>query len=251
MPGRVQDRVALVTGAARGLGEAIARRLAEEGALLALVDQNEADLQALAQTFEKEGVPVLPIRGDVSSSADVDGAVARTVERFGRLEILVNNAGINRDARLERMGDDQWDAVLQVDLTGPFLFVRAAAEPMASQRYGRIVNISSLSAWGNFGQANYAAAKAGLIGLTRTLAIELARHQITANAIAPGWIDTPMTRAVPPEIVERMVKAVRLGRAGAPRDVANLALFLASDEASYITGQTITICGGLSVGINI
>ncbi|MCC7104590.1 MAG: SDR family oxidoreductase, partial [Chloroflexi bacterium] len=197
MAGRMQDRVALVTGAGRGIGEAIASRLAEEGARLVVFDLEQGAVDALARRLEASGAPALAVAGDASSTADAERAVGLAVERFGRLDILVNNAGINRDAQLGKMTDEQWDVVLDVDLKGPFLFARAAAVPMRAQQYGRIVSLSSSSWLGNFGQANYAAAKAGLIGLTRTLAVELARHQITANAICPGWIDTPMTRGVP------------------------------------------------------
>jgi 3-oxoacyl-[acyl-carrier protein] reductase/2-hydroxycyclohexanecarboxyl-CoA dehydrogenase len=243
--------VALVTGAGRGIGEAIASRLAEEGARLVVFDLEQGAVEALAQRFEAGGTQALAVAGDAASTADAERAVSLAVERFGRLDILVNNAGINRDAQLGKMTDEQWDAVLDVDLKGPFLFARAAAVPMRVQQYGRIVSMSSSSWLGNFGQANYAAAKAGLIGLTRTLAVELARHQITANAICPGWIDTPMTRGVPDAVADRVISNIRLGRAGQPRDVANLVLFLASDEAAYITGQHITICGGLTVGMHV
>lgn len=251
MTGRLDNRVALVTGAAGGIGEAIAFRFAEEGARLALFDLRAEGVQQLAERIASGGGQALALSGDVANAEHARAAVRQTVARFGRLDVLVNNAGLNRDARLTRMTEAEWDVVLAVDLKGPFLFAQAAAEPMIAQQYGRIINISSISAWGNYGQANYSAAKAGLIGLTRTLAVELARHRITANAVAPGWIDTPMTRAVPPEVAERVLKAIRLGGVGQPRDVANVVLFLASDEASYVTGQTIVVDGGLTVGLNV
>jgi NAD(P)-dependent dehydrogenase (short-subunit alcohol dehydrogenase family) len=238
---RLQDKIAIVTGAGRGIGEGIARKLAEEGATVACADINEADARRVGESL---GGRAIGLRLDVSNSADCDALVKQVHEKFGRIDILVNNAGINRDAMLHKMTDEQWHQVIAVDLSGVFFMTRAASRIMRAAGSGRIVNISSASWLGNIGQANYAAAKAGVVGLSRTAAKELARSQVTVNAICPGFIDTEMTRAIPDAIREQQVAKIPLGHAGQPADVAAVVAFLASDEAGYITGEVINVGGG-------
>jgi NAD(P)-dependent dehydrogenase (short-subunit alcohol dehydrogenase family) len=234
-------RVAIVTGAGRGIGEGIARRLAQDGAIAMCADVNEADATRVASSLTPVGVGM---RLDVSNAAQCDALVALVHERHGRLDILVNNAGINRDAMLHKMTDEQWQQVIAVDLSGVFYMTRAASRIMRAAGSGRIVNISSASWMGNIGQANYAAAKAGVVGLSRTAAKELARSQVTVNAICPGFIDTVMTRGIPDAIREQQLAKIPLGRAGQPADVAAVVAFLASDEAGYVTGEVINVGGG-------
>jgi NAD(P)-dependent dehydrogenase (short-subunit alcohol dehydrogenase family) len=235
------DRVAIVTGAGRGIGEGIARKLAHDGAIVICADVNESDATSVASSLSANAMGV---RLDVSNAAECDAAVTAAHERYARLDILVNNAGINRDAMLHKMTDEQWHQVIDVDLSGVFFMTRAASRIMRAAGSGRIVNISSASWMGNIGQANYAAAKAGVVGLSRTAAKELARSQVTVNAICPGFIDTAMTRGIPDAIREQQVAKIPLGRAGQPADVAALVAFLASDEAGYITGEVINVGGG-------
>ena len=234
-------KVAIVTGAGRGIGEGIARKLAKDGAIVVCADVNETDATSVASSLSPAGIGV---RLDVSIASECDAAVQNVHGRYGRLDILVNNAGINRDAMLHKMTDEQWHQVIAVDLTGVFFMTRAASRIMRSAGSGRIVNISSASWMGNIGQANYAAAKAGVVGLGRTAAKELARFQVTVNAICPGFIDTVMTRSIPDVIRQQQVAKIPLGRAGEPADVAALVAFLASDEAGYITGEVINVGGG-------
>jgi 3-oxoacyl-[acyl-carrier protein] reductase/2-hydroxycyclohexanecarboxyl-CoA dehydrogenase len=234
-------KVAIVTGAGRGIGEGIARRLAQDGAIVVCADVNETDASSVASSLNPAG---LGVRLDVSKSEECDAVVTSTQERYGRLDILVNNAGINRDAMLHKMTDEQWHQVIAVDLSGVFFMTRAASRIMRAAGSGRIVNISSASWMGNIGQANYAAAKAGVVGLSRTASKELARSQVTVNAICPGFIDTVMTRGIPDAIREQQVARIPLGRMGQPADVAAVVAFLASDEAGYVTGEVINVGGG-------
>jgi len=238
---RLEGKIAIVTGAGRGIGEGIARKLALEGATVVCADVNEPDATRVAAEC---GRGAIGLRLDVTSSADCDALVGTVQARFNRVDILVNNAGINRDAMLHKMTDDQWAQVLAVDLSGVFYMTRAASRLMRTAGSGRIVNIASASWMGNVGQANYAAAKAGVVGLTRTAAKELARSQVTANAICPGFIDTQMTRGIPDAIREQQVAKIPLGRMGQPADVAAVVAFLASDEAGYVTGEVINVGGG-------
>ena len=194
------------------------------------------------------GRRALVVKTDVSKKDSVQAMVDQTLQEFGRLDILVNNAGITRDALLHKMTEEQWDAVIAVNLKGVFLCSQAASRPMVEQQYGKIINISSRGMLGNIGQANYSASKAGVAGLTRTLALELARYNINVNAVAPGFIDTPMTQAIPDKVKEKFISSIPLRRIGQPRDIANVVAFLATEEASYVTGQVIFVCGGRSIG---
>ena len=238
---RLENKVAVVTGAGRGIGEGVALKLAEEGALVVCTDIDEQAASAVAQRC---GRGAWAHHLNVTNSAQCDQLVEAVVQRQGRLDVLVNNAGITRDAMLHKMTDEQWDEVLSVDLSGEFFMTRAASRVMRNARAGRIVNIASASWMGNMGQANYAAAKAGVVGLTRTAAKELARYQVTANSICPGFIDTAMTRGIPEQIREQQLAKIPLGRAGQAADVAAVVAFLASDEAGYITGEVINVGGG-------
>jgi 3-oxoacyl-[acyl-carrier protein] reductase len=248
---RLKDRTALVTGAARGIGRATARRFAQEGATVCLADMNAALLEATVAELAGEGLAVSGAALDVTNSAQVDAVVDQVAERFGRLDILVNNAGILRDNLLFKMTDDDWRQVLDTHLMGTFLCSRAAQKFMVRRKYGRIVNVSSTSALGNRGQTNYSAAKAGLQGLTKTLAIELGKFGITCNAVAPGFIETDMTRATAERVgvpfekfVEMAANEAPVGRTGKPEDVAAAILFLASEEAGFVSGQVLYVAGG-------
>lgn len=249
--GRLEGRVAFITGAGRGIGAATALRMAEEGARVVLADVDAAGCQQVAAELDRLGSEGLVIPCDVAEHAMVQAAVDQTVQHFGRLDILVNNAGVLRDNLLFKMSEEDWNTVMNVHLKGAFLCSRAAQSHMVKQGYGRIISLSSSSALGNRGQANYSAAKAGLQGFTRTLAIELGKFGITANAVAPGFIDTEMTRATarrlglePQQMMAEAAKQIPVGRVGQPRDVANVICFLASDEASFVNGQIIYVAGG-------
>jgi 3-oxoacyl-[acyl-carrier protein] reductase len=241
-------QVAIVTGAAKGLGRAIAVTLARSGAKVACIDINAESLAETVKSIRDAGGTAEPIACDVTDSQRVGAVVDEVVKLWGGLQILVNNAGITRDNMIMRMKDEQWDAVININLKGTFLFIRAAAKPMMKGRQGRIINISSVSGlMGNPGQANYSASKAGVIGLTRTVSRELAGRNITINDVAPGFIATDMTSALGEEILQEVRKQIPLGRLGDPQDVADAVLFLASDAASFITGHILTVDGGLTV----
>lgn len=244
----LSGRVALVTGAGRGLGRAIARSLGAAGAEVACVDIDAGALAETADAIRNAGSRAETFTCDVTDSARVNEVVDQVVKQMGRLDILVNNAGITRDGMVMRMKDDQWDAVVAINLRGTFLFTRAVARPMMKARAGRIVNIASISGlMGNPGQANYSASKAGVIGFTRTVARELASRNITVNAVAPGFIATEMTAKLGEDILSQVQKEIPLGRLGEPQDVADAVLYLASDAAGFITGHVLTVDGGLSV----
>jgi 3-oxoacyl-[acyl-carrier protein] reductase len=246
---RLKDKVAIVTGSGRGIGEGIALRFAEEGAKVVVNDVNEADVRRTVEAIKSKGGQAVGVVGSVTAREVTQKMVDTAVKEFGTLDILINNAGITRDAMLHKMTDEQWDQVIDVNLKGVFLCTQCAARVMREKGHGKIVNISSTSWRGNPGQLNYSATKAGVIGMTKTAAKELAPKGINVNVIAPGMIWTDMIKAMPPAIVERMEKSlafiVPLNRKGAPQDIANLALFLASDESSFITGQLIHCDGGM------
>jgi 3-oxoacyl-[acyl-carrier protein] reductase len=240
-------RTALVTGASRGIGRAIALRLAAGGANLVInYNAREDAAEAVAEQVRAAGREALVVQADVSKASDVDRLMAATLERFTRLDILVNNAGITRDTLLMRMGEDDWDSVISTNLKSAFLVTRAAMRPMLRQRGGRIVNITSISGvMGNAGQANYSASKAGMIGLTKSTAREVASRNITCNAVAAGVIDTEIWQGVPEAAITALLQMVPAGRKGTPEDVASAVAFLASDAAAYITGQVLNVDGGL------
>ena len=239
-------RVAIVTGGSRGIGLASARLLAEGGASVVVSGRDAARLEAATRELEATGAAVLGVAADAVRREDVERLVEAARERFGRLDVLVNNAGMTRDQLLVRMKDDDWDQVLATNLRGVFLMTRAVGKVMMRQRSGRIINISSTAgAMGNAGQVNYSAAKAGVIGLTKAAARELAHWNILVNAVAPGLIETDMTASLPAEAREALLGQVPLKRIGVARDVAEVVRFLAGDGAAYITGQTIHVNGGL------
>ena len=244
---RFENQVAVVTGAGRGIGHAIAVRLAREGARVASVSRTEANARKTADeinTTRADAAKAYPV--DVADPGVVRKAAAQILEDFGRVDILVNNAGVTRDGLSMRMSLDDWDTVLNTNLKGAFTFSQAVMRPMIKQRSGRIINISSIAGLtGNAGQANYAASKAGLIGLTKTLARELASRGITVNAVAPGLIETDMTTVLSDEVRQAILQKVPLGKLGDPEDIAGAVAFLASAEAKYITGQVLTVDGGM------
>jgi 3-oxoacyl-[acyl-carrier protein] reductase len=245
----LEGRGALVTGGGRGIGRAIALRLGRMGAAVAVnYRADDAAARQVVAAIEGEGGRAIALQGDVSASGVADGLVKQTAEAFGKIDVLVNNAGIIRDTLLVRMSDEDWDAVLQTNLRGAFLCTRAALRPMLRQRWGRIVNVSSVSGLlGNAGQANYAAAKAGLLGLTKTTAREAAGRNVTANAIAPGFITTELTAGLPDKVKEQILAQIPQGRFGEPDDVAEAVGFLVSDAAAYITGQVLAVDGGIAM----
>jgi 3-oxoacyl-[acyl-carrier protein] reductase len=245
----LKDRVALVTGASQGIGRATALALSSAGARVIAAARNRQKLDALAQEIAAAGGQALAVTMDVADAEQVKAGFKQGIEKFGRLDILVNNAAVTRDALSLRMKLDDWESVLRTNLTGAHLCIQQALAVMVRQRCGRIINISSVVAeTGNAGQANYVAAKAGLIGLTRAIATEVASRSITVNAIAPGFIATPMTGPLPDPVKEAMLARIPLGRMGQDCEVAAAVVFLASDEAAYITGHVLDVNGGMRMG---
>lgn len=243
----LQKKVAVVTGAAQGLGKEIANTFASLGAAVVISDINEEALQETKIEFMEKGYDVSVYVCNVGNPHEAKALIQYTIEAYGAVHILVNNAGITRDGMLHKMEHSAWEQVLNVNLTGVFNCIQPALLHMREQKYGRIINISSVSWQGNIGQANYAGAKAGVIGLTKTAAKEAGAFGITCNAICPGFMDTSMTKTIPDKVKEKMIGAIPTGRIGTPQDVAHAAAFLASDFASYITGEVINVSGGLQV----
>lgn len=243
---RLAEKAAIVTGSTRGLGRAIAEQLAVEGAKVAVCGRRLSDAEAVATAIESAGGTAVPYQCDVSSTDDVQRLVTGALEQFGRIDILVNNAGITRDTLLMRMSEDDWDQVMDVNAKGMFRFTKAVLRPMLKQRSGRIINVASVVGLsGNAGQCNYAAAKAAVVGFTKSLAREVASRGITVNAVAPGYIETDMTDALSDEQKASLLESIPLGEIGRPSDIAHAVAFLASDEARYITGHTLVVDGGL------
>ncbi len=243
----LKDKVAFITGASRGIGNAIATVLAKSGADIAGIDLNIDELKsAMKRVEDTTGRRVITVQADVGDSGSVERAVEEAIKVFGRIDILVNNAGITRDNIVLRMKDDEWDRVIRTNLTGTYHCTKAVIRGMIKNRRGRIISIASVvGVMGNAGQANYAASKAGIIGFTKSVAREYANRGITANAIAPGFIETDMTKVLTEEVRNTLISQIPMGRLGSPEDIANVVEFLASDEATYITGQVIHVNGGM------
>jgi (2S)-[(R)-hydroxy(phenyl)methyl]-succinyl-CoA dehydrogenase BbsD subunit len=244
----VKDRVAIVTGSGQGIGEGIARALAEAGARVVVNDLVPEKVENVVADLKASGFEATGRVADVATADGADGLVSAALDAHGRVDILVNNVGMARDGWLAKMSEEDWDTVLAVNLKSQFLCCRAVAPHMMEQKSGRIINISSRACLGGPGQANYAASKGAVISLTRTLALEMARYGITANCIAPALVDTPLFRGLKEDVQERLVKTIPAGRVGTPDDIGNAVLFLAADESSYVTGQTLYVCGGRSLG---
>ena len=242
----LKGQTAVVTGGARGIGKEIALSLARDGANIVIADLMTKQSEETAEEIKKLNCKALIQKVDVSKTADVEDMIKNTIDEFKALDILINNAGVTRDTLIVRMKEEDWDFVLKVNLTGTFNCTKAAAKYMMKQRKGKIVNIASIvGAMGNAGQANYSASKAGIIGLTKTSARELASRNITVNAVAPGFIDTEMTRSLNENIKQQLKEQIPMGKLGRPEDIANCIKFLVSDDASYITGQVVHVNGGM------
>jgi 3-oxoacyl-[acyl-carrier protein] reductase len=249
MLSRLEEKVAIVTGGGRGIGLAIATVLAERGASVVVSDRDAGTAEHAVTELVSKGKRAIAVAADVASAADVKNLVTTTIAHWGRVDILVNNAGITRDNLLLRMKDEDWDAVISVNLKGVYHCIKAVLPAMSKQRSGKIISISSIAGvMGNAGQANYAASKAALIGLTKTIAREYASRGITANAVAPGFIDTAMTAGLPAVVKETLMKEIPLARLGVPADIAYAVAFLASSQADYITGQVLNVNGGMYMG---
>ncbi len=241
-----KGKVAVITGASRGIGKSIALALAAQGATIVAMDMDQAATDAVVAELQASGTKALAVVGNVTVAADVERMIDAAVEAFGRVDILVNNAGITRDGLIMRMKDEDWDAVLSVNLKGAFVCTRTAFKVMSKQRYGRIINIASVvGQMGNAGQANYCASKAGLIGLTKSNAREMAKRNVTVNAVAPGFIATAMTDALPEKVREELAAQIPLERLGSAEDIAHAVVFLASEASAYITGHVLSVNGGM------
>ena len=244
----VGGRVAVVTGSGQGIGLGIARRLAADGAKVVLNDVDEARAKTAASELSAEGGQVAYVASDVSTADGAAALVDQALSEFGSLDILVNNAGVARDKWLVKMSEEDWDLVMNVNLRSQFLCTKAAVGHMMEKKYGRIVNIASRAWLGGPGQANYSASKGGVVSFTRTCALEFAKYQITANAIAPALVDTPLFRGLGAEVQERLISTIPVGRIGGPEEIASAAAFFAADESWYVTGQLLYVCGGRSLG---
>jgi len=242
---RLKDKVAIVTGAGRGIGLVTAQTFAREGAKVVLCDLDQPEVEAAAAEINKAGGQALAVQANTAKTASVQELLAKALAQFGRVDILVNNAGIIRDKQLLKMEEVDFDSVIEVNLKGVYLCTRAVAEVMVAQGGGVILNASSVVAlYGNFGQTNYVASKAGVIGMTKVWARELGRKGIRVNAVAPGFIETRMTEGIPEKVIEKIIEKVPLGRMGKPQDIANAYLWLASDESSYVNGHVLSVDGG-------
>ncbi|MDO0824991.1 3-oxoacyl-ACP reductase FabG [Desulfosporosinus nitroreducens] len=242
---KLLNKVAVVTGAAQGIGAAIVERLLEDGASsVVALDINQEQLEQTVKELDTGGKKVIPMKCNIADRNEVNEVFSKIYETLGKVDILVNNAGITRDAMFHKMTEDQWDAVISVNLTSVYNCCQAVVAKMRKQEYGKIVNLSSTSAWGNAGQVNYSASKAGMIGLTKSLAKELGNKNITVNAIAPGLIDTEMTRVMPEPMKSMAIMLCPAARAGNPSEVASVVSFLASDDSSFVNGECIKVCGG-------
>ncbi|MGD9488993.1 MAG: 3-oxoacyl-[acyl-carrier-protein] reductase [Calditrichaceae bacterium] len=242
----LSGRVAIVTGSSRGIGKSIALELASRGANIVLSGRNKESLANVSEEIEKAGSEVLAIAGDVGDASDAQKLIDGAIEKFGKIDILINNAGITRDNLLLRMSEDDWDIVLKTNLKGAYNCIRSITKPYMKQRSGVIINITSvIGQVGNAGQVNYAASKAGIIGLTKSVAKELSGRNIRVNAVAPGFIETDMTGNLPSQVKDELLKSIPLAKLGQPEDVAKIVSFLVSDDAAYITGQVINVDGGM------
>lgn len=246
---RLKNRVAIVTGGGSGIGEASCIRFAQEGAKLIVADVDMAAAEKVARAIKEKSGEAVPFKVDVRNAAEVTNMVGSALKSFNGLDIIINNAGVNKDAMLKRMTEEQWDTVLDINLKGTYLCCQAAAIPMMEKKYGRIVNTSSIGAQGNIGQANYSASKAGVIGLTRTLSLELAKFNINVNCVAPGATKTQMTAGIPPEIAAKFAESIPLRRFADAAEIAAAHVFFASEDASYITGQVLFVDGGITIGL--
>ena len=246
---RLKDKVALVTGAAGGIGEAVAHLFASEGAKVAVQDINAEGVEKVVGALRAEGKDAMAVVGNITSKTECERMVGEVVGQFGGLHILINNAGVNRDSMVKKMSEEHWDQVIDVNLKGTFLMCQAALEPMSNGKYGKIVNTASIGALGNMGQANYSASKAGVIGLTRTLGIEFAKSGIYVNCVSPGATETQMTAGIPDDIKKMFKGKIPVRRFAAPAEIAKAHLFFASDDSSYVTGQTLFVDGGISLGL--
>lgn len=242
---KLEGKYAVVTGAARGIGAAVAKRLMDDGAAgVALIDMDEASVSQTALSIDPTGTKAFGFKCNVSSASDVEKTFAEITAKFGRIDVLVNNAGITRDSMFHKMTEEQWDLVIDVNLKGVYNCCKAVVPPMRTQNYGKIVNIASVSAFGNIGQTNYGASKAGVIGFTKCLAREIARNNCTVNAIAPSYINTEMLRAVPENVMAKFIASIPTGRLGEPEELAGVVSFLSCDDSSFVNGECIVVSGG-------